>query len=694
MSKVALNYPIARLGLATSFVESETPVFYALGFKNRFINAAGGAEKRRGIRQLGDDVPATPNMTGLHELTDNQGNDTLLGSSNGTIYKYSGVSAWTEAFTGWSTSKKIRSVQSGDKLIFFNGFDRNIFTVDASAFERLYPVIEAGVMTGDASAAGVFDSNVSAWATDTKVVINDLVHNKTLDAFGIINAVTSAQVQHTIIGSAADGLGVASRNQDAGDSYQILDLVELNVIDVNGVLDNTTSDTSGSSSTTIKVDGINFDNTDIRTGDFIRNTTQVAVSKVSAIDASALTVTPVSGQTGGDSLIFMKEAMPITEDAHVHFGRLYMIDSRERNKIRITGPNNPEDLTSDAGTLDAQTFNFGELQPQGDIAIAMDSFQRFFCVGGKQNLFLYSGIDPIIDVSGGSKTFDIIGLFPQGVAAQDAMLSIGNDLVFLTPDGVQTASLGGDASQINRENLSEAIRITLRKLVGTTADDQIQAVHYPRRSWFMLKIGSSIFVFNYTRSLGMDQPLLDETAGQLSTKAGSWSLFDGKFAQQNAYFVRRNGDLVCCGAAGKVYRFDVDGVYADDGTIFGTEYQSAWDDMTGLTRKYHDVKTKQITAIKPVFETGTNIEYTIKVEAGFDRRSSETITIGASGGPATIGTVTIPFTIGGAAAQNDSYPIRARGEHYRVTFTTNDALGPDILSRYTLYINPFGRRGG
>lgn len=693
MSQIQVSYPVARLGLATSFVEADTPTFYALGFKNRFINAAGGAEKRRGIKQLGDDVPGTPNMTGVHELVDNQGVETLLASTDGAIYKFSGTSAYSQAFSGWDATKKIRSVQMGEKLIFFNGSDRNIFTTDASAFQRLYPVIEAGVMTGDTSAAGMKDSNITDWVTDTNIVINDMVYNKTLDAFGIINAVTTAQPQHTIIGSSqATGLGVASRNQDAGDSYQILDLVELNIIDVDGVLDNTTSLTSGSNATTIKVNGVDFSTTDIRAGDFIRNTTRAAVAMVSSISTSALTVTSVASQTGGDSLIFLKEAMPITEDAHVHFGRLYMVDTRDQKKIRITGPDNPQDLTSDAGTLDANTLSFGELQPQGDIAVAMDSFQRFFCVGGKENLFLYSGTDPILDTSAATKSFDIVGLFPQGVVAQDAMLSIGNDLVFLTPDGIQTATLGGDASQINRANLSESIKTTLRDLIANTAEDKIQALHYPKRSWFMAKIGTQIYVFNYTENFGMDQPLLDESAGQLSSKRGSWSLFDGKFAQQNAYYVRRNGNLVCAGDGGKVYQFDQDGVYDDDGVTYKTEYQSAWDDMTGLTRKFHDVKIKQVEAIKPIFEVGQDINYTIQAEGGFDRKSSETITVGVSGGAAAIGTATLPFTLGGAVAQNTKYPLRVRGEHYRMTFTTEDQNGPDVLSRYTLYINPFGSR--
>jgi hypothetical protein len=689
-----ISLPIAPRGLATSFTQSETPIQYALSFKNRFINAAGGAEKRQGMQQLGNTVPGTPKLTGIHELVTDDGTATLFASSNGTIYSFDGTN-YTQVFTGWDVNSPIRSKQFDDKLIFYNGVDRNIYTEDGITFRQLNAVVEAGVLAADTSAAGAKDGNVTDWVTNTFVVENDLLHNRTLDAYGVINTVTTAQAAHSIIGTAqATGLGIATvtaRNQAPGDAYQILDLVELNVIDVDGVMDNTSTNTSGSTATTIKVNGTDFSTTEMKVGDFVRNTTRAAIAKVSAINASALTVTSVASQTAGDSLIFLKEAMPIAKDAHVHFGRYYQIDARDQKKVRISGPNNPEDMTNDAGTLDTSTFNFGALQPQGDIAIAMESFQRFFAIGGRENLYLYQGIDPIKASAGGSTSFDIIGLFPQGVVASEGMVSIGNDLIFLTPDGIQSAELGGDASQINRSNLSEAIKVTLRNLVQNTPDSQIQVLHYPRRSWFMLKIGSQIYVFNYTTNIGKDQIILEGSPGSLP-QGGSWSLFDGKFARQNFYLVRDSGDLVCVGDGGKVYQFDIEGLYADDGEAYTTEYRTPWMDFTELSRRYHDVKIKEVKYIKPIFESGANTEYTIRLEGGLETESTDSITVGVSGGSGTIGTATLPFVIGGANAQNTKYSLRGSGEQFRLTFSTSDTNGPDVLSRYTLYVNYRGRR--
>ena len=99
----------------------------------------------------------------------------------------------------------------------------------------------------------------------------------------------------------------------------------------------------------------------------------------------------------------------------------------------------------------------------GDVIQAMTSFQRFFMIGGKQNVFLFAGTDPIADTTADSKDFDIVGLFPQGTVSPESLVSLGNDAAFVTPDGVQTVAMIDDASTLERANISEALRVTLRR---------------------------------------------------------------------------------------------------------------------------------------------------------------------------------------------------------------------------------------
>jgi len=683
------TYQIPRFGLATSFVESEAPVTYALKFRNRFINSAGGAEKRQGIERLGNVVPNTPSMTGCHELIQSDGTATLFSSGGGRIYRLDSAT-WVEVHSGLDGSARIKSKQMGKKLIFFNGVDRNFYTEDGINFPELEAVIIRGTLAGAVSAAGADDDDVTDWITQTDVAIGDIINNRTKSAFGVITAITTAALSHTTIGSAATGLGQAVGNSEAADRYTIIDSVELNIIPVSADLDvpdNVATAGEDTNTVTVGVTGVNFSTTDIRIGDFIRNTTRAAVAKVSAV-ATALTCTSVASQTAGDSLVFLKSAMPITSEGHVHFGRFYYVDSRDETRAQISGPDNPEDLTTDAGTLDSNAFQIGSQQPHGDTIKSLTSFQRLLAIAGQNNLLFFDGTNPIADAAADSTDFSIIGLFPQGVVSSEGMISIGNDLVFVSNDGIQSVEFGADASSLNRENLSEAIKTTLRDLIKDSPEDDIILTHYPRRSWLISKIGSEMYVFNYTAFLGTQQ-LTNIPARNLRVSSGSWSLFDGKFARQNEFFVRRNGDLIAVGPAGGVFTCDVDDVYSDDGEIYTTEFQSVW---LNFAEPKKDVRIKQVNYIKPILDAGATITYTVVVEGGFDIESRDTITIEASGGTDTIGIMTIPHPVGGTSIQNLKHAVRSRGERHRVTIRTEDSLGPDIISEFTLYANIFGWR--
>lgn len=679
------NYPIAPRGRATSFTESEVPVEYALEMRNRFINSAGGAEKRQGIVQEGSTVTGGPTLNGLHELVLPDGTAILFTSGQGTIWRLDS-STWTQVHTGLDTSARLQSVQMDDKLIFVNGVDRNIFTEDGTTFEELKAIVERGDAEAGTNTTQLVDTDVANWVTNSDAAVNDLIYNITAGGYGVITALASATATHSTISTAATGLGQAANGDPAtSDRYEVIDLVELNIIPTDGDDDNIATTGTGTNATTIAVSGVNFLDTDIKVGDYIRNTTRSAVMLVSAV-ATALTVTSVASQTNGDSLIFLKSAMPIAERAHVHFGRLYMTDSRDKRKIRISGAGNPEDMTTDAGTLDSSTVKFGALQPQGDSVLAMSSYQRFFIAAGKRNLFAFEGDDPIADTSADSTNFDVIGLFPQGIASPDSLLSIGNDMTFVSQDGVQAISMVADASTLGRSNLSEAIKTTLRDAIDSASEDDIQAFHYPRRSWLCLKVGSEIHVLNYTAFFGQDR-----APGQnvLTPLEGSWSVFDGKFARQNAYFVRQDGTLVCCGSGGKVYSFD-QGTYDDDGEVYSTEYKTGWLTLDEPKRR---VKIRQIHYIKPIIIAGGDITYTVRAEGNFDVDASDSATITASSASQPIGTFTIgQDQIGGAGIKNQKYPLRVRGEQVRITFTTEDDKGPDTLSRFTLYATVWGKK--
>lgn len=689
MPLLQATYPIAPKGLATNFEETALPPDYALKFRNRTINAAGGAEKRQGIVKHSDAIPGSLTITSLHELVHPRtGAATLMAGADGRLFRYNTTtSAWTTAYDTNFRGNVFQAVQMVDRLIFVDGTVRPFFTKDAINFFELEAIIEEGTMTGQTSARGFFDSTISAngfWQT-LRVSVGDKVRNLTRDKIAAITNVSgSSGVTHTPI-----------VDQAAGDRYRIIDAIELNVIPTAGEADNVATLTLGTSYQTTVVSGVNWQDSGIRAGDWFVNTTRDTISAVTAYSSAAVMVATqdVSGGSSnivGDSITLYKSAMPIPTRVHVHYGRLYMIDSRDRHLVRISGPDDPTDMTTSQGTLDSLTFSFGSQQPTGDIIKAMASFQRFLVMAGSRYTLLFEGTDPIEDDADTTKDFNPVGLFPQGAKSAQALATIGNDAVIISDDGVQSFALKGDASTLGQSNLSEALKNTLRTLISDTAESEIQVFHYPRRSWVCFKIGSLIYVYNYTPYFGSQiSGAPPEQAFQPQPGTGSWSLFDSLFAQQNVYMVRQDGTLLCAGTGGQVYMFD-QGTYDDDGTVYTTEYQSGW--LT-LDEPRRSLQIKQGHYIQPTFHVGAPINYTMRAEAPFVAESQDVIEVSAAGAQAIGSSVIGSWLIGGGSSIFDrKYSLRWRGKEMRLTITTEDNQGPDVMSRFTLYITRHGIR--
>ncbi len=182
MPRFEATYQVAPRGRATSFTESELPVEFSLEMKNRFINAAGGAEKRQGMIQLGDTVDGAPNwmgcMNSLQRTTRRffwfRGRGESIGSMTPvTLLVHSGL----------DVASPLRSMQMEEKLIFFNGVDRNIFTEDGTTFKELKAIIERGDATlWEQNTQFPSGRRCRHWVTDSNVAINDLLFNATKDA--------------------------------------------------------------------------------------------------------------------------------------------------------------------------------------------------------------------------------------------------------------------------------------------------------------------------------------------------------------------------------------------------------------------------------------------------------------------------------------------------------------------------------
>lgn len=681
---LTVTYDLPYNGLGTDFSQFERPLSFAETYTNRFRNITGGAERRPGMSPYGNPVPTFPNLTRLHELVTDTGNETLMSSDDfGHIYSYnSAATTWSTVRSG-GAQVRYMSAEADGKLIFVNGVDRNIYTTDGSAFAELKPLITEGVLAGGSNATTVIDGDISNWIGGTLAANNDIVYNSSLNAYGIVTAIASASLTITSIASAGagtQGAGIASRNQAAGDNYQLLDYVDLNIIPegANG-FDNVATTGSGTGQFVVAVSGVDFSRTEIRAGDFIYNTTRGAIDYVSSISANVNIANGIGPQVAGDAVAFFKSAMPIASWVHVHFGRTYYLDARNNNRVVISAPDDSQDVTTYQKTLDSTSFNFGSITPAGDALTSMTSFLSYFVAAGKKAIYIYKGTDPIQDSSSSVVEFEAIASYPDGLASRFGLTSNGSDLLYMTDNGLQAVNIGYNTSNTVQNNASVPIRNTLINLVSqVTNTDNIQTTYYPRRAWTINKIDDSCYVLNTNPSYGRDGKIVN---------IASWHLFNGVWAQQNHYFVRRNGDLYACGNNGLVYQMDSSAA-TDAGERIATDLTTSW--LT-LEEPQQTPRIKELKYIRPVFESGSNIIYNITANAGWDNYSSDTAVVSA-GGTGSVGTYTVGVDPigGGEFAQANKYPLRARGEQIRLNFATESSAAPDIITGFTLY----GQLGG
>jgi len=226
---ISIQYRLPVQGLGTDFSEYERPQTFAAVYTNRFRNITGGAERRPGLKKYVSPVAGAPNLTRLHEWVSNTGTETLLSSDSfGNIYRFNTTtSAWVTATTGKANVRQL-SAQTGDKLIFVNGVDRNFYTDDGGVtFNELKAYITRGVTSGGTTTTNLVDGDISDWINATLVANNDIVYNVTRNGYGIVTAVASAALTTTAIGTAGIGAGLTASNQTSGDQYQLLDYLQI-----------------------------------------------------------------------------------------------------------------------------------------------------------------------------------------------------------------------------------------------------------------------------------------------------------------------------------------------------------------------------------------------------------------------------------------------------------------------------------
>jgi len=661
-----VKYKPAALGLGTESSSKLQPLDFSPSIVNRFYNMLGDLEKRRGTQGIASGGP----WKGIGEYID------VSGSSQFVTFATKSAPLGRGAFTAGQFEGRAVSVQMNEKLIIVDGVTRPQYYTGGNNYQQLHAVITKGVAASPTSATQLFDSDITNWKTQTNVAVNDIVnfqYDTGLGTGNIYSLITSVGTSALDILTRSTGIGGTS-SPAPGNAYRIFDLVEQNIIPIGvndyGATDNVAVAGAATNALIISVTAFNFSTTEIAIGDYIYNTTRTAVTQVTTV-SSNISVTSVAGQTAGDSLVFLKEAMPIASYAHVHYGRLHLIDARDPTKIRVSGPNDPEDFTTFSKTLSSVTMDYGTRQAQGDRLLTMNTFGRYLVVGGKRAVWVTDGTNPIADVTADVIDLDPVGLFPQGAFSPYSLQNIGNEMLYIGYDGLRGFMAAFDSKNTTTNNKSEQIKTEIINALQLqeAAPENVQLIHYPRRNWVMMKIGSVIYNYNYT-------PIFSN--GKFNP-TGTFTKFTGPLATGTYYLTKRNGDLIVA-TTSQAYQFDVSGIYYDasangDKVNINTSYVSPLHTLQEAESNT-DIIIKDGRYIKPVFETSAAIKYNISVVGDYDQLATDSVVVTATTSGIT----------------NPKLSLRWRGKQAQLTITTDTSVGADILSSYTLYGNVFGRK--
>lgn len=723
-------YPIALKGLGTEFPASDQPIDFARKLVNRFINVNGQAEKRPGLKRV--ESPITNSVGSdtfsnfgkiffIGEHVSSNGNAELLvinrnTSANGDVFSRfrDDLQSWqvvfsqssatgtlnsiADSFSGESssilrsnnitTSGRIVSTQAEDQSMF-GGPAYWPFIYRKKIISKYIPIIESGRFNGSTSAAKVYDTNVVSWINSTFVSNNDLVYNLTTGSYGMVTSVGTTDLDVTLMASAGGGgtgIGNGGQANSSGDYYQVIDLVENNIFEfVSNIKDNVAVAGIGTTTSAIAISGLDLSSTKLIRGDYVYNTTRNAVTRITDVSFNAL-IFSVSGQASGDSLVFFKQAIPLSDYIHNHYGRVYLIDSRDKNKIVISGTRDPNDFTTFTQTLDSSTLNLGVAQPQGENLLTMNSFQRYLVIGGNRNTYIYQGTNPIADTTADSIDTSPVGLFNNGVVGQKAFANIGREMLFMSNDGARAFNIT-DILAVDTDNISEAIKTEFREAIQSNDFDieRLQVIHYSKRNWVLFKIGDAIYNFNYTPMYINGEYI----------RGGTWSKFTGLFAQCNEFLVKKDGTLVCSyydapTDSSYMYEFDT-GDYQDDLMDVATEYESAW--LTLDAESSRGI-VKDGRYIKPYFECFGDTNYYVNAVADLETNvTCDSVIISARGGGAIGSAAVGSAAVGGEAfATQQKYALRWRGEQVKISINTSGGNGKETLSKFVLYGNRFGRK--
>lgn len=234
------------------------------------------------------------------------------------------------------------------------------------------------------------------------------------------------------------------------------------------------------------------------------------------------------------------------------FGRLWVVDATDSpgdSLLRFSALLDETDwsTSNNAGALDTR-----EAWPDGnDVITAVSQVQGQLVIFGRRSVLIYSNPE---DPS--STDFQLTDVIENaGCIDQNSVQQVGNDLIYLSNDGVRSLRRGLQFSTLPYQSLTDNVRSDIVDDIANLSTGTIQSFYSQKESLYGLKINSRYWAFDV-------RPL---QSGDM--KPSRWTRINWKSA---AY---ASDDTLYLGQTAKLATYSG---YTDDGSTYSFRYRSVW----------------------------------------------------------------------------------------------------------------------
>lgn len=176
--------------------------------------------------------------------------------------------------------------------------------------------------------------------------------------------------------------------------------------------------------------------------------------------------------------------------AHVHKGRVWMLERANKMLATCSSLNNPQQYTG--GT--SGYIDFKHVLKRGDELLDIATYVDLLVFYFRDHIAIYSGQTPV----GEAADFQLVQLIEGvGVVNTGTVKAYATDAVFLHDAGLKSLKQVVTTGGLTIGEASQPIAATLQDAIAANSAHIYGMAHYPAKSWLMMLLKDTIWIYSY-----------------------------------------------------------------------------------------------------------------------------------------------------------------------------------------------------